>query len=304
MYDIIIIGGGPAGLAAAIHAIRKRLDILLISHNLGGKTRFRLQLPDDVDQHLVITGSELVDQFVNEMCYLDFMRVKAIVKSVSVIDEGYRLYIDQGDSHQKTYETKTVIVATGVSPKQLHIPGESTYWMRGLCYSAITYAQLFIERRAIVIGDSELAFLSAIELALIAQQVTLIAPSRGELDSPLGQRLQALDNVEILEGYQPLQVKGDEYARSLIIDKQGKTQELVTDAIFVELGLIPRSQFVAHLVERDPNGCICIDAFNRTSMSGCFAAGDVTTVHTEQVLIAIGEGAKAALAAHTYLLSR
>lgn len=297
MYDLIIIGGGPAGLTAAIYALRKRLEVLLVSKNLGGKTNYRLQLPD-VEHHLIINGEEIVNRFVSEIQYLDFARVTDEVAKVEEIAGGYRVETSGG----KAYTTKTIVVATGTEPQFLNVPGERDYLMRGLCFSAMSYAPLFIDRATIVVGDTNLALMAAMELALIAKQVVLVAPTRGELDTPLGKRLQATANVLVLEGYQPQAVRGDLYARSLVVAKEGYRRELFADGIFVELLLKPNSEIVADLVERETDGRIKVDFQNRTSARGIFAAGDVTNGYAEQVLIAIGEGAKAALAAYEYLL--
>jgi alkyl hydroperoxide reductase subunit F len=306
MYDLIIIGGGPAGLTAAIYSLRKRLEVLLVSKNLGGKTNYRLQLPD-VEHHLVINGEEIVNRFVSEIEYLDFARVTDEVEKIEAIAQraaakpsagGYRVHTSGG----KARETKTLIVATGTEPQFLNVPGERDYLMRGLCFSAMSYAPLFIDRATIVVGDTNLALMAAMELALIAKQVVLVAPTKGELDTPLGKRLQATANVLILEGYQPQAVRGDLYARSLVVAKEGDRRELFADAIFVELGLKPNSEIVADLVELEADGRIKVDFHHRTSAPGIFAAGDVTNGYAEQVLIAIGEGAKAALAAYEYLL--
>ena len=306
MYDLIIIGGGPAGLTAAIYGLRKRLDVLLISKDLGGKTNWRLQLPD-VQHHLVINGEEVVNRFVNEIHYLDFARVLDKVERVEPIAGGYRVFTRGGKEHEhaaSSYDAKALIIATGTQGKFLDVPGEREFMMRGLCFSAMSYAPLFIDRTGVVVGDSKLALMAALELAQIAKHVTLVAPTRGELDTPLGQHLRTLSNVLILEGYAAVQVNGDDYARSLIVKKNGDQRELATDVIFVELGLKPNSEFIANLIELEADGRIKIDNNNRTSLPGIFAAGDVTNVYAEQVLIAVGEGAKAALAAYEYLLSQ
>lgn len=302
MYDLIILGGGPAGLTAAIYAVRKRLDVLLLSKDLGGKTNFRLQLPD-VEHHLVINGEEVVNRFVNEVEYLDFMRVMDRVERVEAIPGGGFLVRSRSG---KDYEARAVIVATGARARSLDVPGEREFLMRGLCYSAISYAPLFVDKITAVVGDSMLALRAAAELAQIARRVTLVAPAHGHLDSALGARLQSLPNVVILEGYRAVRVEGDGYARSIVVKaaEGGETLEVVADGMFVELGLIPNSGMVAGLVDRDAEGRIKIDIRNATSTPGVFAAGDVTNTYAEQVLIAVGEGAKAALSAYEYLLGQ
>src|SRR3990170_2663590 len=296
MYDLIILGGGPAGLTATVYGLRKRLNVLLITRYLGGKTNFRLQLPF-VEKHLVITGEEVVSRFANEVEYLEFART---LDKAERIDGGYRVSTRGG----QTYETLTLLVATGAFGQRLDVPGEKEFMMRGLCYSAVSYAPLFIEREACVIGDTALALRSTAELARIARKVTLVAPTHGELDSPMGRKVLAAPNVEVLEGYKVQEVVGDEYARRIRIRRDGADRILEADAFFVEVELVPQSEIVASLVERDPRGRIKVDARNRTSAEGIFAAGDVTDVISEQVLISVGEGAKAALAAYEYLLER
>jgi thioredoxin reductase len=299
MYDLIIVGGGPAGLTAAVYALRKRLKVLLISKDLGGKTNWRLQLPH-IEHHLVINGEEVVNRFVNEIEYLDFARVIDKVEHIERAPRGYWVRTRSG----KQYSTLALIIATGASARQLNVPGEKEFLMRGLCYSAVSYAPLFVERTAVVVGNEGLALRAAAELAQICRHVTLVAPTHGELDSPIGQRLRASAHVSILEGYEVERVNGDTYARSIVVTHGGDNREIAADVFFVELGLVPGSEMVADLVACDALGRIKIDPRNRTSAQGIFAAGDVTDAYAEQVLISIGEGAKAALSAYEYLLGQ
>lgn len=299
MYDLIILGGGPAGLTATIYALRKRLNVLLITRDLGGKTNYRLQLPF-VEKHLVITGEETVNRFANEIDYIEHSRIFDKAEKVEKIDSGFKVSTREGS----TYEATAVIVATGALGRLLDVPGEREYMMRGLCYSAVSYAPLFIERNVVVIGDTKLALRSTAELAHIVEKVTLVAPSHGDLESALGKKVLNASNVEVLEGYQVDSVEGDEYARTLVVRKNGQTRTLEADAFFVELELVPQSDLVSDLVERDELGHIIIDCANRTSHEGIFAAGDVTSTVAEQVLISVGEGAKAALTAYEYLLTQ
>jgi thioredoxin reductase len=298
MYDLIILGGGPAGLTATVYAIRKRLNALLITRDLGGKTNYRLQLPF-VEKHLVITGEEIVNRFANEIDYIEHSRVFDKAEKVEKIEGGFKVTTKEG-AH---YEAKVIIVATGALGRLMDVPGEREYMMRGLCYSAVSYAPLFIERNVVVIGDTNLALRATGELAHIAEKVTLVAPGHGDLETALGKRVLSADNVEVLEGFHVEAVKGDDYARTLTVKKDSKTLDLEADAFFVELELVPQSDMVAELVERDNLGHIVIDCGNHTSHEGIFAAGDVTTIFAEQVLISVGEGAKAALAAYEYLLT-
>jgi alkyl hydroperoxide reductase subunit F len=299
MYDLMILGGGPAGLTATVYALRKRLNALMVTPDLGGKTNFRLQLPF-VEKHLVITGEEIVSRFANEVEYLEFSREFDRAEKVEKIKDGFRVTTRGGKKH----EAKAIIVATGARGRLMNVPGEKEFMMRGLCYSAVSYAPLFIDRETCVIGDTALALRATAELSRIGKKVTLVAPGKGELDSPLGKKVLSAKNVEVLQGARVEAVLGDNYARELSISIDGQERKLTADAFFVELDLEPRSYFLDDLVELDEGGRIKVDGRNHTSVKGIFAAGDVTDVIAEQVLIAVGEGAKAALSAYEYLLEQ
>lgn len=300
MYDLIVIGGGPAGLTATIYAIRKRLNVLLISEDLGGKTNYRLAIPW-VDNYQVIRGLEVVNKFKSELEYLNFARHMEAVDRVTKQDDGFTVYTRGGGE----LRTRAIIVATGAKQMRLRVPGEKEFIMRGLCYSAVSYAPLFIDKTSVVVGDCELALRAAGELSTVATRVHLVTECSDVLDSPLGVKLKAAQNVEILEGYRPVEVLGQEYAERIVLqttDGSDEKLEIKADAIFVEMGLIPNAQMVADLVDLDEDGHIIVDPMNRTSTKGIFAAGDVTNIYGEQVLISVGEGAKAALSAYEYLL--
>ena len=300
MYDLIILGGGPAGLTAAVYAIRKRLEVLLVSPDLGGKTGWHMHLPDNLERFQVITGDEVVGRFKSQIEYLEFARKLEHGERVEAIQGGYAVKTKEGNR----YEAKAVIVATGAGAVKLNVPGESKYRLRGLAYSAVSYAPLFIDRTAAVVGEGELGVKSALELAQIARQVYLIVPSLSVLDNAMGKKLKVSKNVTVLDGYKVKEVKGEEtYARSIVVTKGAEEKELAVDVTFVELDLLPNSDCVAALVKLNEKKQIVVDCSNRTSRPGVFAAGDVTDTYAEQVLICIGEGAKAALSAYEYLLA-
>ncbi len=298
MYDLIIIGGGPAGLTAAIYAIRKRLNVLLLTKDLGGKTNFRLALPW-IQEYQVVRGLEVVNKFRSELEYLDFARHMDDVQKVTRRNGGFVVTTKGGAD----LEAKAVIIATGARQVRMGIPGEKEYTMKGLCYSALSYAPLFIDKTTVVIGDGDLALRSGAELSTVARHVYMVCSGDKMLATPIGKKLGSAGNVTILKGCEVVEVKGDEYARSLSLkDSAGKTTEYETDAIFVEKALTPNSDMVKDLVKLDERGRIIVDDANRTSIPGLFAAGDVTNGFAEQVLVAVGEGAKAALSAYEYLL--
>lgn len=298
MYDLIIIGGGPAGLTAGVYAIRKRLNCLLVSPDLGGKAVATLHI-EGVDTHNVVNGAELVRRFRNEVEYLDFVRLLEKVIKLEKTGQGFTVTTDSG----KRLEARTVILATGADAVRLNVPGADRFFLRGVAYSTVSYAPLYIDKRVALVGSDALALRAAGELAQIVQQLYLVAPTPGELDTPLGRRLQNSVHTEVLEGWQPTAVEGDSYARRLVVQSaEGEQRTLEVDAIFVELGLRPHSELVQGLADIDEQGRVVVNCGTATTVPGLFAAGDVTHLPAEQVVIAIGEGAKAALAAYEYLL--
>ncbi|HID50960.1 MAG TPA: FAD-binding protein [Anaerolineae bacterium] len=298
MYDLIVIGGGPAGLTAAIYAIRKRLNVLLISKDLGGKTNFHLDLPEQ-ESYQVITGVDVVNKFKSELEYLKFARHMEPVVKVEKDDGRFVVHTKGGGE----LPARAVIIATGARQQLLDVPGEQEYLSKGLCYSALSYAPLFIDKDTVVIGEGELALRSAAELATVAHHVHVVGTSHEMLETPLGQKLVKADNVTVLEEYRVARVAGNGYCNKVIVQSpDGEKMALEADGTFVEKALVPNVEMVADLVERDELGFIKVDPYNRTSTPGVFAAGDVTNIYAEQVLVAVGEGVKAALSAYEYLL--
>jgi alkyl hydroperoxide reductase subunit F len=298
MYDLVIIGGGPAGLTAAIYAIRKRLNVLVLTKDFGGKTNFRLALPW-IEEYQVVRGLEVVNKFRSELEYLDFARQLDDVERISRKNGGFEIKTKSGTE----LEARAIIIATGAKQVRLGVPGEKQFTMKGLCYSALSYAPLFIDKTTIVIGDGDLALRAGAELSTVAKQVYMVCKDTTAFGTPLGKKLKAAKNVTILEGSEVLEVKGDEFARTLVLkDPAGKTTQYNADAMFVEKALTPNTEMVKDLVKLDERGQIIVDGANRTSLAGVFAAGDVTNGYAEQVLVAVGEGAKAALSAYEYLL--
>ncbi len=298
MYDLIVVGGGPAGLTAAIYAIRKRIKVLLVTKDLGGKTSYRLGLPW-IEDYQLIRGLEIVDKFRSELEYLDFARHMELVSKIEP-RSGHFVVETKGGGE---LEARAIIIASGARQDFLNVPGEKEFIMKGLCYSALSYAPLFIDKTTVVVGDGDLALRSAAELATVSKHVYLVRESCADITSPLCVKLSAAANVTFLQGHKVVEIKGDEYARSVMVKSpDGTLREIAMDGTFVEMALIPNSKMVEGLVKLDSQGRIMVDNANRTSVPGIFAAGDVTDTYAEQVLVAVGDGAKAALSAYDYLL--
>jgi thioredoxin reductase len=298
MYDLIVVGGGPAGLTATVYAIRKRLNVLLVSKDLGGKTNYRLALPW-IEDYQVIRGLEIVNKFRSELEYLKFARHMESVERIDQDDNGFKVHTRGGGELQ----SKAVIIASGTKQQRLQVPGEKQFIMRGLCYSALSYAPLFIDRNTVVVGEGDLALRSAAELATVAKHVHLIGLSSDALRTILGKKLADSENVTILQDYTVTEVKGNGFANQVKVQSpDGQAETIEAEGTFIEMNLIPNSHMVEDIVDLDDQGRIKVDCFGRTNVPGLFAAGDVTDSYAEQVLVAVGEGAKASLSAYDYLL--
>jgi thioredoxin reductase len=296
MYDLIIIGGGPAGITAAATAIDQRLETLIIAERWGGQTTYAMQL-EDMEGRETITGETLLDGFRRQLDYLDFVRRFDTATKIMPAGGHFVVNTARGDC----FEGHTLIVATGAKPQRLNIPGAARLAGHGLSYSATTHASLFLGKDVAVIGKERRAQWAAADLARKAHRVYLLAP--GPLpDAPLVQKLRQMQNVEITEGAEVKEVCGEYFVQGIMIETpDNAAHEIPVKGVFVKLPRTPNSDLLQEWVDCDKEGHIIVDVNCATSWSGVFAAGDVTHV-SEQVLVHVGEGAKAAISAYHYLL--
>ena len=301
MSKLIVVGGGPAGLTAAFYAVRRRLEVLLVSPELGGQTRHQSALPG-FEEHRVIRGGELVDRFARELEYLGYPLRTGTVAQVSPVGGaaspaaagGFRVRIRQrlaagapspAAAGEEELDARGVILATGTRAPRLGVQGEAELFQKGLYGSAASYAHLFLDKSVLVVGDGPRARAAAAELAAAGARVRLLQS---------GERILSLSGGPgavraVLESSAPAPA--------------GQTV-LAVDGVFNELEPTPNSGPVSGLAELDGSGYVRVDPACRSSRPGLFAAGDVTDVHREQVLVAMGEGAKAFLSAAAYLEGR
>jgi thioredoxin reductase len=296
MYDLIIIGGGPAGITAAATALNQRLETLIIAERWGGQTTYEMQLAD-AEGREVITGEKLLDAFRRQLDYLDFVRHFDTVTKVT--PDGASFVVDT--ARGMCFEGRSLIVATGAKPQRLDVPGEARLTGRGLSYSATTHSSLFLGADVAVVGRERRAQCAAADLARKAHQVYLLVPGSLE-EMPVRQALCEMPGVEVLEGVQVQEVIGGEFVEAIAAAMLGgELREIPVKGVFVKLPRTPNSNLVRGWVDLDECGCILVDVNCATNAPGVFAAGDVTHV-SEQVLVHIGEGAKAAISASHYLL--
>jgi thioredoxin reductase len=298
MYDLIAIGGGPAGITAAATAINQRMETLIIAQRWGGQTTYTMQL-EEMEGREIITGETLLDAFRRQLDYLDFVRRFDLVESVAPGEGCLVVRTAQGSY----YESRTLVMATGAKPQRLDVPGEVRLTGYGLSYSATTHASLFLGKDVAVVGYGRRAQWAAADLARKAHHVYLLAPEP-LLTTPLLGKLRQMQNVEIVEGAQVKEVGGERFVENIVVETaEGAERDLPIKGVFVKLPRIPNSELVRKWVDCDQRGHILVDVNCATSWPGVFAAGDVTYV-SEQALVHIGDGAKAAISAYHYLLMR
>ncbi|HID89677.1 MAG TPA: FAD-dependent oxidoreductase [Anaerolineales bacterium] len=298
MYDLIVIGGGPAGITAAAIAINQRLETLIIAERWGGQTTYEMQL-EDMEGQEIITGESLLEAFRRQLDYLDFARRFDRVVKVTPGEDRFVVETGRGDR----FEGQALIIATGAKPQRLDVPGEDRLAGRGLSYSAATHAGLFLGKDVAVVGNGRRAQWAAASLARKAHRVYLLA-QEPLVPTPLAARLRRMENVDVVEGATVREVLGESFVEGIrVAMPDGAEREIPVKGVFVKLARTPNSELVREWIDCDDRGHIIVDVHCATSWPGVFAAGDVTLV-SEQVLVHIGEGAKAALSAYHYLLMR
>jgi alkyl hydroperoxide reductase subunit F len=301
VYDLIVIGGGPAGMTAAVYAARKKINTLLISYDIGGQG-LTSWLVENYMGYQFIGGRDLMQKFEEQVKqFPTSVKVEEgkMVETLSKLNGGFEVKTDDGE----TYQARAIVLATGKSPRKLGVPGENELLGRGVTYCAICDGPVFADLNVAVIGGGNSALEAANDMVKIARHVYLISLVALTADEILIDRVKNASNATILLEHEVLEIKGTNRVQGIRIrELQSKQEkELAVDGVFVEIGLIPNSGPVKELVAPNHLGEIQIDCGNETGAPGLFAAGDVTSVPGKQIVIAAGEGAKAALQAHRYL---
>jgi len=296
MYELIIVGAGPAGITASIYAARKRMNFLVITKDIGGQAA----LSSDIENYTgyqYITGPELTKKFEEhmqefqiELKYEDVVRIKKT-------DEGFKVKTDKG-----VYESKALIIASGAKPRMLNVHGEQEFKNRGVTYCATCDAPLFPNKDVVVVGGGNSGLDATLQLMKIANKIHLIERGpRLRGDEIMRDKVERSDKVTVLTNTNVLKISGDKFVTGVTVEREGKRETLGAQGVFIEIGYMPNSEFAAGVVKLNERKEIVVDDRCKTSIDGIFAAGDVTDVPQKQVIVAAGEGAKAALCAHEYL---
>lgn len=295
LYDVVVVGGGPAGASAAIYSARKGLKTAIIAERVGGQTQDTKGI-ENLISVLYTEGPQLAAQLQRhiesyQIKLLEHRRVKSISK-----DSVKRIDLEGGE----TVSAKSVIVATGAKWRELGIPGEKEYIGRGVAFCPHCDGPYYKGKKVAVIGGGNSGVEAAIDLAGIVREVVLIEfGPQLKADQVLVEKLKSLPNASILTNARTAQIVGDgqkvqglEYE-----DRTSQTiRKIDLDGVFVQIGLLPNSQFLKDTVELTKSGEVVVDPKGRTTVQGIYAAGDVTTTPYKQIIIAMGEGAKVALA--------
>lgn len=300
-YDIAVIGAGPAAVSAAIYGARKGLKVAMIGDLVGGQLINTNDIENIIGTPLTngFDFSQSLEKHLNEyeIAFYKGHKVKKVLKdskdNILILDDELEV------------KSKTVIVATGAIWKKLGIEGEDKYAGKGVHYCATCDGPFYRNKDVVIIGGGNSGVEAAIDLSNIAKTITLVEYSSTiNADEVLKNKLSSLENVKILTSSAAQSVTGNLFAEGLkILNRDSNAvEEIKTDGIFVEIGTVANTSFVSDILDINTNSEIKIDSVNKTSVEGIFAAGDCTDVRYKQVIIAMGEGAKAALSAYEYLI--
>ncbi|MGP1494947.1 MAG: FAD-dependent oxidoreductase [Streptobacillus sp.] len=300
-YDIAVIGAGPAAVSAAIYGARKGLKVAMIGDLVGGQLINTNDIENIIGTPLTngFDFSQSLEKHLNEyeIAFYKGHKVKKVLKdskdNILILDDELEV------------KSKTVIVATGAIWKKLGIEGEDKYAGKGVHYCATCDGPFYRNKDVVIIGGGNSGVEAAIDLSNIAKTITLVEYSSTiNADEVLKNKLSSLENVKILTSSAAQSVTGNLFAEGLkILNRDSNVvEEIKTDGIFVEIGTVANTSFVSDILDINTNSEIKIDSVNKTSVEGIFAAGDCSDVRYKQVIIAMGEGAKAALSAYEYLI--
>jgi len=301
VYDLIIIGGGPAGITAGIYAARQKLKTLLITKSFGGQVARKAVAIENYPGFEKISGQELIKKLEEQ---LRKQKIDIEQKEVIRVEKKAQGFLILTES-KETFESKTVIVASGADPRPLEVPGEKKFIGRGLSYCVTCDAPVFSNKTVVVIGGGNAGFEAAIFLANYAKKIYILeAGSKVGADQFNQEKVKKIKKIEVISSAILKRIEGKKFVEKIIYQNK-KTKKNITlplEGIFVEIGSQPATSFIKGLVDFNKKDEIKVDFETcQTKTEGLFAVGDLNVGPYKQIVTAAGEGAKAALAAYDYL---
>ncbi len=302
VWDVAVVGGGPAGITAAMYAARKNLSTILIAMDLGGQVGIT-HLVTNYPGMPVVEGPELV-RLMFEQAYMYGLErmLGERVDAIRVDGRAKVLELASG----KEVKARSVILASGAEKRKLEIPGEEEFAGRGVVYCSTCDGPFYRDKKIAIVGGGSSALEAAVEMSGIAKKVHVVSRGPWSGEEWLRDKAGSAPGVRPLIGYEPVEIRGGETVEQLVIRdvETRKPRTLVVDGVFIEVGYSPNSALVLDLARTNQRGEVVVDEWGDTGVRGVFAAGDVTANKQKQIVIAAGEGAKAALAAFDYLISQ
>jgi thioredoxin-disulfide reductase len=301
IYDLIIIGGGPAGISAGIYAGRQKLKLLMLTKDFGGQVGRKAVNIENYPGFEKISGQELIAKFEKHLKSQEIEIIKDEVRKIEKTSQGFLVKT----AGKKQFESKAVIIATGADPRPLEVPGEKEFLSRGVSYCSLCDGPLFKNKTVAVIGGGNAGFESAIFLSNYVKKIYILEygpkPKADETNQEL---LKRTKKAEIITNAEMKEIKGEKFVNSIVYQdlKTKKMNTLAVDGVFVEIGTQPATAFAKELVDFSDKDEIIVESETyQTKTPGLFAAGDCNQGKYKQIVTAAGEGAKAALAAYEYL---
>jgi alkyl hydroperoxide reductase subunit F len=298
-YDLIIIGAGPAGLTASVYASVMRIHTFVVSKDMGGQAVDSTKIKNYMGFDF-ITGPELVYKFKNQFLHRHYIHhVMDEVTSIKPKNGDYEITTRNNDS----FLAKTIIIASGMKRRKLGIPGEQRLLRKGVSHSALQDTSIFAGKQVVVVGGGNSGVQTARGLLQSGCQVTLVEKANITADPSELEILTRNPDFEILDKYDVTEIYGEDKVKGVEVQFLGDMtkRKITCSGVFIQVGLIPNTEFCLDLVELNEKGEIKINPDCSTSAEGIFACGDVTEVYGKRIIIASGEGAKAALSAKQYL---
>jgi alkyl hydroperoxide reductase subunit F len=299
VHDVLIVGAGPAGLTAGVYCARKMLNTIIISENIGGQALESWAIENYMG-YRVVTGEDLMKKFEEQVRNLN---IRLELDRVTSITKEGSLFVAKTVSGAEL-RAKTLILTQGNRPRKLGVANEEQFLGRGLSICSTCDGPLYKGKKVAVVGGGNSALQTAIEMSDLASSVDLIVRSTIRADAVYVQKLDEKKNITVHLNSHVTALEGEKFLSAITIqDENGAEQKLTLDGVFIEIGWLPNTDMVTDLVKLNEKKEIIIDINGKTSAPGIFAAGDVTNVKSKQIIIASGDGAKAALEAYWYLIS-